>query len=40
MPLQGGVADGVHNYNFGYSFIFNHCNKQEISRPAPLKVGD
>nr|DAG44160.1 MAG TPA: hypothetical protein [Caudoviricetes sp.] len=39
MPLNGGVADGVHNYNFNYSFIFNHCDKQEINRPLSQKCG-
>ncbi len=38
-PVRG-VANGVHSYNFNCSFILNHCNKKEISRPAPLKVGD
>lgn len=31
MPLQGGVADGVHNGNFNYCSLHYHCNKKEIA---------
>ena len=31
LPLQGGVADGVHNNSFSNYVIYNHCNKKEIA---------